>query len=236
MFDEDDYGWLLWMPLPRRPQGTEPWVDVDHYGSARYGFIADVSLLGAFVGVGFTDYTPLLDAADPIRYAMDLTTPGGTVRVPISSWQATLQVAGEIFASCVVPGAGEHLDELGDATEFVIWRTSDSNGHNVEQEMVRSTLQTLQVDRGPTNYTASLSGYDAAYPAIDDPDPIYDRTLTGMRTITTYTSGRRVRCAIDWLLRPGQRALYDAESFVVAYINYYANGSDEYMDVGERIA
>lgn len=70
--------------------------------------------------------------------------------------------------------------------------------------------------------------------AVEDPPPLYDRTLRDVRLITSSSGGTRVRCAIDWLLRPAQRAAVDGDEFVVAYINWYANGDDEFMDVGSR--
>ena len=56
-----------------------------------------------------------------------------------------------------------------------------------------------------------------------------------MRSVASGSSGYRVRCAIDWLLRPAQRAyLPDGASFIVSYINFYQpQGNDSYMDVGE---
>ena len=56
-----------------------------------------------------------------------------------------------------------------------------------------------------------------------------------MRSVNSGSTGIRVRCAIDWLLRPAQRAyLPDASSFIVGYINFYQpQGNDSYMDAGE---
>ena len=48
------------------------------------------------------------------------------------------------------------------------------------------------------------------------------------------TGGLRVRCEIDWLLRPGHRAYYGTTPIIVDYLNYYVPGVDQYMDVGER--
>ena len=91
-------------------------------------------------------------------------------------------------------------------------------------------------DQGPQRATATISGYTAA--AIDTGDTTaatYNRPLPGLRSISVSPSGVRARCAIDWLLRPGHRAIAGAQNFVVAYINYYVNGNDAYCDVGERV-
>ena len=71
-----------------------------------------------------------------------------------------------------------------------------------------------------------------AFAASLDPPAAYDRALTGLRTVSSGSS-LRVRCAVDWLLRPGHRAYVQGVPFVVRYINYYAPaGFDSYMDVG----
>jgi hypothetical protein len=163
------------------------------------------------------------------------------VRVPISSWQGTLQTEAANYLSCVVPACTQWLDTIDETTYFIISRRVQlDDGSVLESEMARAPLETVQVDQGPTNHTASLSGYSDAYEVVEDPDEARDRALRGIRSISIYTSGVRLRCAIDWLLRPAQRALYNETSLVVSYINYYVTsytaGVDEYMDVGERTA
>lgn len=106
--------------------------------------------------------------------------------------------------------------------------------------MARAPVQTLQIDRGPRNHTASISGYAEAFAAAEAPDARFDRRLQDVRSISQTASGARVRCAIDLLLRPGQRALYADAAMLVAYMNLYvtanANSVESFMDVGERIA
>ena len=167
------------------------------------------------------------------HYVMDLYP--GAVRVPISSWQATLQTGAKNYVQGVVPAVADWIDAINDATEFVITRAADTSVGRIEYEMARAPLEQISIARGPTNYTATLSGYSTAFAENEEPDAAYDRTLTGIRSTTTGTAATRVRCAIDWLLRPGQRAYYDeGASFVVSYINYYVPATgDAYMDVGE---
>lgn len=193
------------------------------------------SPLGAVTALAFTDYTSVIPAGATIRYTMDLETPDGTVRVPISSWQATLQTENQSYVGCVVPACTEWLPDIEAATEFAINRSVTVDGAEISQEMARAPLQTLQVDQGPARKTASLSGYSDAFTEDSDPAAIYDRSLEGIRSVSSYASGSRVRCAIDWLLRPGQRALYQETSMVVSYVNFYVNATDSYMDVGERL-
>jgi len=196
--------------------------------------IAVASPLGACAAVGVHDFTGRIGTVTT-RYVMDLVAPGGTVRVPISSWQATVQTEQSSYAGCVVPACAPWVSALDAATEFVISRQAVSpGGQTVEYEMVRSPLGSLQYDRGPQRYTASISGYSAGLAAVVNPPAVYDRQLSGVRSISRNGATQRVRCAVDWLLRPGHRAFVGAESFVVDYINYYVQGNDMYCDVGSR--
>lgn len=166
---------------------------------------------------------------------MDLVTPGGLVRVPISSWQATLQTDVQSYVQCVVPAATDWVPDIEVATEFVISRIGTLlDGSTIEYEMARAPAQTVSLDGGAYNYTATISGYTAALTAVENPPASLDRTLTGVRTISRNSGNTRVRCDIDWLLRPGQRAYLDAEPIIVSYVNYYVPGFDQYMDVGDR--
>lgn len=235
----EEGGYSAYMSAPS-PLGA-PAIRASH--GQHLGRMSVPSPLGAVAMLGFTDWTGRLAAVQLTQFVMDLVTPDGDVRVSISSWQATLTTDGQCFASCVVPACLPWLEDIEAATHFVISRRAslDEGAIVIYNEMIRCPLETLQVDGGPTNNTASLSGYFDQITADDDPDPIYDRTLSGVRSTSTYTSGDRVRCEIDWLLRPGQRALYgDANTeLIVDYINYYVTiqgrGMQAYMDVGSRI-
>ncbi len=190
------------------------------------------SLLGAPALLAYHDFTASL--GDIVtRYVMDLVTPTGTMRVPISSWQATLQTGSSSYVQCVIPACSIWMDAINGATEFVISRRAVlPSGMAIEHEMARAPAEQPQFDRGPTNHSCTLSGYSDAFAANDNPASIFDRPLTGARSISS-SGGHRVRCAIDWLLRPGHRALVNGISFVVRYINYYAPSNfDAYMDVG----
>jgi len=188
------------------------------------------------VGVlGFHDFTGQVGTS-PTRYVMDLVTPSGVVRVPISSWQSTQQVDQSCYAQCVVPACFRWTEYIDAATEFVVYRAAKNTaGETFEHEMVRSPIEQIAYDRGARNYTATISGYGAALVVDEEPPAIYDRTLTGVRSVSVYNGQMRIRCVIDWLLRPGHRAYVDeTTSFIVDYINYYSNDYDSYMDVGER--
>ena len=220
------------------PLGTaraHSWVNAQHARAAA------TSPLRPAAALGFSDFTPYLSERQTHRYVADLVTPAGLVRVPISSWQATLQTGAANYVQCVVPSCGPWLQQIEDATEFIVSRLASLNdGGTVEVPMARAPVQTLQIDRGPRNHTASISGYTEAFAAAEVPDARFDRRLHAVRSISQTARGARVRCAIDWLLRPGQRALYADTEMTAAYMNLYVtanvNSVESYMDVGERLA
>lgn len=196
---------------------------------------AAASPLGPALAKAFHDFSALL--GDTVtRYVMDLTTPDGAVRVPISSWQATLQTGASNYVQCVVPAVADWTAAINAATAFTITRTAEPAGLPViEYEMASAPLETISIAQGPTNYTATLSGYSPAFAVDEAPPAATDRTLIAVRSVTTTSGKMRARCAIDWTLRPAQRAyLPDGASFIVSYINFYQpQGNDSYMDVGE---
>ena len=203
---------------------------------ARLPVLAAISAAGP-LGAGAVLITHDFSAAlgDAVtRWVMDLITPTGTVRVPISSWQATLQTGSSNYVQCVIPACLAWVDAINAATEFVIYRRADVPGADlsIEYEMARSLTEQARFDQGQARYTCTLSGYPDAFAEDLNPPAAYDRTLTGVRSVSSG-SGLRVRCAVDWLLRPGHRAYVDAVPFVVRFINYYAMDGDGYMDVGE---
>lgn len=197
------------------------------------GSIAAAGPLGAATILAWHDFTG--SVVGSTTYVMDLVTTGGLVRVPISSWQATLQTDAACYVQCVVPAAAPWVATILDATEFIISRRARlADGTTIEYEMARSPLEQREPSQGPGSYTVVLSGYPDALTANADPPAEQDRSLQGVRSVSGLPGGMRVRADIDWLLRPGMRALYGSTPILVDYINYYVPGNDQYMDVGER--
>lgn len=236
-------GAITLLLAPAAPVFVDAWTAADGpLGAAevegRYFTTAQMALASIFGDLDVLaqhDFTALLDPLAPTFYFMDLVTPGGLVRVPISSWQATIQTDVQSYVQCVVPAATPWVPDIEAATEFVISRSGKLlDGSSIEYEMARAPTQTVSLDGGAYNYTATISGYTAASDAVEDPSPSLDRTLQGVRTISRNSGNVRVRCNIDWLLRPGQRAYLDDEPIVVRFINYYVPGLDQYMEVGDR--
>lgn len=200
------------------------------------GLASAPTMLGSGRVMALHDFTGQIPG-QALRYVMDLVTPSGAVRVPISSWQATLQVDQANYLQCVVPACQDWVEALNAATAFRILRSARlADGVVFEYLMADAPLDTLSTARGTANYTATLSGYSPGAAADAAPPEVTARALQDVRTITTQASGIRVRCAIDWLLRPAQIAIVDGTPFIVAYINYYVSDGDQYMDVGERVS
>jgi len=200
----------------------------------RAGRVACPGPLGAPAVRAYHDFTATLGDY-PALAVMDLLTPGGPVRLPVSSWQATLRAGSASYLQCVVPACGPWVGAIEAATEFVISLSGRTQtGLLIEHEMARAPADTVQFDQGPQRFTCTLSGYSSvAFEYSAAPDPMFDRTLKNVRSVSR--GGKmRVRCAVDWLLRPGERAYVGATPLLVGYINYYYPSTfDAYMDVGE---
>lgn len=189
---------------------------------------------GDFKAVGWHDFTGSLGDVT-IFYTADLISSTGVkTRIPISSWQATLKVGGSNYVQCVIPAVTDYVAAIQSATQFVIYRKGvEPDGNFYEVEMAKAPLDTINLDQGPNRYTATISGYSPGFAENENPSEGLDRRLSDVRSISISNSQFRVRCGIDWLLRPATRALVRDQNFIVSYINYYVNLDDSYMDVGE---
>ena len=168
-------------------------------------------------------------------YVMDVETPTGPVRVPISSWQATLRTGSQNYVKCVVPAALPWLDAINIATSFAIYRRALSvSGAAIEVEMARAAVGLVQINEGAQRVTATLSGNSSGFASEPDQLAPASGVLRGVRSASQSSSGLRVRCSIDWLLRPGQIATYKTSSFPVRFISYFVSIDDAYMDIAEQ--
>jgi hypothetical protein len=184
------------------------------------------------------DFTSIIEALGVVDFYTCELVDGSTLQVPISSWQGTQQTDGACYLQAVIPAVADlaaAINALTATAEFVIKRCARlPDGFIASVELARSVVEQVQLDRGPQRYTCTLSGYSAAITAPGGSGPPL-RVLQGVRSISTGTSGTRTRCAINWLLRPGGSATAGDVPLVADYINYYVQGSDAYMDVGERV-
>jgi len=156
------------------------------------------------------------------------------LRVPIRSWQATVQKDRASYVQAVVPGIDRFIDdiEMRDSPEFVI-RRSSVFPDGTEQglfELARAPM-TLEANTGWLNNTGTLTGYAQMEPPVN---PL-TRVLSGARSVASSGLGnQRVRARLDFVVRPGDIVNANGVIFEVAYINFYVTDTDEYMDLGSR--
>lgn len=188
------------------------------------------------VPIVFVDFLDLI--TDPTeRYEFELLTDPVQV-IPISSWQATVQRDRESFLQVVVPAITQYISAINAAVqagaEMRVVRSTNIQGNRVTVEMARATIRSAITSGGSLRETTVLRGYTASFESPVRP------TNTRLRQIRTRSlSGNgdiRIRCAIDWNLRPGQEVNDgDSLNFFVDYINYFVPTiGDAYMDVGSR--
>lgn len=218
----------LWAGGSGAPANTWPLASVfDVYGSLPSP-VSQIRIRS------IVDYDSVTGSSESY-YLMEIAGLNPAKRIPISSWQATLQLSRSNYVQCVIPSAFQYLDEIAAQTEFVIYRAAKlQNGEIIESEMTRAPIQTTVFQQGPYNSTCTISGYSAGFLPAEVAQQT-DRQLKGIQSTAIDAGGNmRVRAAIDWLLRPGMRAIVDGRTFVASYINYYVGSGQSYMDVGER--
>lgn len=203
------------------------------------GALSAASVLGAPGAFVLNDWTATVPRSAQIYYYAELRGIE-TVRLPISSWQATLQVGRESYLQCVVPAAENYIDDIAAAglgSQLAVIRGAlFPEGERRELDMATVPLKQMPYQRGPQRSTVTLSGYgDITFSAVDASAPPAGsiRPLSGVQTLSTQ-GGVRVRCELDWLIRPGLLAEVDGIQFPVSYINFYVNPAQTFMDVGER--
>ena len=201
--------------------------------TAQYtGMISSPGASGTPTIFGVNDFTGGLTGNEPTAWVMDLTTSSGVVRVPISSYNGTLKTGTSNYVQVVVPAAAAWESTIAAATQMDISRVVEIGGAPFTYLMATAPVQTKRSDLSPTTLTYTLSGYAPGNPVDPNPPAASNRTLTGVRSITTG-SGIRARADIDFILRPGDRAFANGVEIIVSYINYYVNNSDAYMDCGQ---
>lgn len=151
----------------------------------------------------------------------------------MSSWQATSQSGTRAsYLQAVLPAASELLPSIADRQNgnLVIqkgYRFQD--GSTRYEEVVRARFDGLRPDRGRRALTVTVSGYLSGMQSANG-----FRALSGVRSVSTQNGKRRVRCSIDFFLKPGMLVGFDGDSFEASYINYYVNQNDKFCEVGER--
>ena len=204
-------------------------------GTGRGGNGGSGTIILVYTEPAFEDWSESIDPLTSRTYYACEITDGilDAIRIPISSWQATVQLDRSSYAQAVIPAALPWVDAVDARStgEFVIYRgVRYADGSTQEAELARAPLQDVRLDQGPTNATLTISGYRTQ----DPPANVLSRTLKNVRSRSVGRS-LRVRADIDWFLRPGHEATAAGSTFTVAWINYYVNATSEYMDVGEQV-
>ncbi|MDP4557960.1 hypothetical protein Q9247_09720 [Halomonas meridiana] len=157
----------------------------------------------------------------------------GDGRVPMSSFQASMRLAGKSFLQVIVPAGSAVLPALEYGVPMQVslgyYHPSDDEFDGLET-IAQAPLEVIRSDEGPTRKTLSLSGYgQAAQPAA------LTRQLVGVSGRSINQSRRRVRCSVDLLLRPGDTAIdADGTEFQVGQIQYFVNATAAAMEVLEN--
>ena len=176
------------------------------------------------------DYNP---STDQKFYRAEIESADhGALSVPVSSWQATLQDGRANFVQAVVPSVLDYVDDilLRAGSDFVIYAGVRFADGDVQEIEVARAQASFRYDRGPTNATGTLSGYRRA-PVDTAPKT---RVATGVRSLSITADTTRARADIDFFLRPGDTVDLGDRTVLVAWVNFYANAQDQYMDFGDR--
>jgi len=191
-------------------------------------------VLGAARVRVLNDFTPLL--LNPVvSYALQVSTDPPT-EIPISSWQATLQVGRKSYLQAVIPAYDQYADVIapliGSGSFSVIRRAVESFG-TVSEVMATAPLSRATIQQGEINHTATISGYSDEF--LDAGMAGGSRTLTGIRTRSQTGDSVRVRADIDWFVRPGDQVTAGDVTFTADFIQFFVTrGGQEYMDAGTR--
>ncbi|MBT11364.1 MAG: hypothetical protein CMI02_04935 [Oceanospirillaceae bacterium] len=205
-------------------------------------FVGPVGSLEASVSFGaeiraFQDWVSAIPAFSVQRVYLMTITAGDSglddLVVPLSSWQATSQAgARSSYLQGVVPAAVDLIDGIAQrqSGKLVIhtgYRFSDGSVRT--EELLKSNFDTFRFDRGPRSFSVTVSGY-----LSDIQLSTGTRTVTGIRSISMTNGRRRVRCDIDFFLKPGMTVIAEDQTFVAGFINYYVSEVDQFCEIGER--
>jgi hypothetical protein len=153
------------------------------------------------------------------------------LELPISSLQCRRDAAGTSLV-LTAPGldaatiAAIEARETGDIIVKRGIRFAD--GTEQIDEMFRMPLTGLRYDLGSQSGSASLTAADVT------PAGGYTRTLTDINYRNTIAANRRIRCAVDTYLLPGDTAnLGGGETMTVAEIVYSIGPDSASMEVAE---
>jgi len=182
---------------------------------------------------GFQDWTATLPATRLQEFYTLTITGSPDMTFKISSWQATMnQGERRNYLQAVIPAAADIIGQISSRSsgELIIskgYRLDD--GTERAEEILRSKFETFRYDRGPRNFTVTVSGYAPASPAQKA-----TRILKGVRSLSLTDGKLRARCDIDLFLKPGMTVEALGESFTASYINFFVSSADKFCEVSQR--
>ncbi len=216
------------------------WVDEHRYtvGVARYSSFPFSPPSEAFSDSGPSGLTDEEMIFAPFKTFADLYEGETSVRVPISSCQATLRADTSHYAQIVVPQGSTWAATLAASDHFaIVYAACSDDGAVLEEiEVCRAPVSNISYARGPTNDTATVTGNWEADPLDPFPQWETNRRLYGTQQEFTTDAGKRYRCKVDPLMRPSRLALFDdTTAILVELVGFYISRSVAYMDVGGSI-
>ena len=170
-----------------------------------------------------------LAAGAAIIYQCVLTSPDGLpdLVLPMASFQARLRDSEPSYLSCVIPNSAFYADEIiARASGQLIIRQGVRlvDGREMLQEMIRVDYESLAIDRGANSDSATLVGHRTTTSSTPA-----ERTMQKVSYFALEAAGkRRIRCAIDLFLRPGDVCMYGPDGmdwFMVGQISYVVSAS-----------
>jgi len=156
----------------------------------------------------------------------------GELRVPMSSFQATMRLTGKSFMQAIVPAGSDVLPALEYGAPMQVqlgYYYPSADEFSDLETIAQAPLEQIRSDEGAARYTLTLSGYGDLPQAAPR-----QRVLQGIQTRSINQGVRRIRCSVDLLLRPGNYAIDgDGSVFEVGQIQYFVNATSAAMEAYE---
>jgi hypothetical protein len=174
------------------------------------------------------DYVGALPLPDVYRLYLTGTP---TIELPLSSIQCRRNIE-KLSVTLIVPSLTSTLISAIEARRagniIVVRGKKFPDGTEQLDEMVNTGLSSLRYDIGTGSASATLNGNIAS--AISSKI----RAIRGISYRNTINQLRRVRCAIDTFLLPGDTAdLGNGETFVVSELTFNINTDQATMEISE---
>ena len=210
-----------------------------NFGSNTYSIATlNESIPSIPLGVSFGSILPLREISPQslltgfIIYRCYLTGGTGTIEIPISSFQSRRRTDTPVWLSVVSPAATDAMVtdiNARSAGQIIIKRgVKYPDGSEQLDELMRADFESLRIDKGATSASLSLTGRST------ETSTAKTRVLQGISYRPTNDGTRRVRCAVDTYLAPGDTAdLGGAETMPVNEVVIWVSPQQAYMEAAE---